>query len=244
MLEPYCDRLEELGGSLLNLKELKTAVENAHRNNLSVRLHACGDGAVNAALDAYEAAIKTYGKRESRYQIEHVESIQPSDIERFGLLRVIASVQPEHIISGIPNFSDNCYPLLLGPKRDRYTWAFRSLLQKGAAMAGGSDAPVVEGNPFYGMYCGMERTHPDGTPEGGWNPQEKLFIQELVHAYTWGAAYAEGREDELGSLEIRKLADITIVDRNLFMVNLEQVKYTRVLYTIVDGTIVYQKEDA
>ncbi len=242
LLEPYCDRPGDCGGSLLDLKELHAAVEKAHCHGFSVRLHGCGDGAVNAALNAYEAAIKKHGKAKVSHQIEHVESIQPSDIKRFAELDVIASVQPEHIISGIPSFSDNCYPKLLGPERDRYTWPFRSLLKAGTVLAGGSDAPVVEGDPFYGMYCGMERIHPDGTPEGGWNPQEKLDIEDLIAAYTWGAAYGEGRAQELGTLEPGKLADLTILDRNLLTSSPQQVKEAQVLYTIVDGKIVYKKD--
>lgn len=241
LLKPYCDKPEFCGGALLDLKELNKAVKRAHENGISVRLHACGDGAVHAALDAYEAATKECGKSKARHQIEHIECIDPFDIERFAELGVVASVQPEHIISGMPGFEDNCYPELLGAERDAWTWPFRTMLDQGAILAAGSDAPVVEGNPFYGMYCGMERIHPDGTPAGGWNPKEKLDIIELLHAYTWGAAYAEGREKELGTIETGKLADITIADRNLLNSKAQEVKDTEVLYTIVDGKVVYRK---
>lgn len=241
LAEPYNDMPDSRGGSLLDLDQLNAAVEIAHENDISVRLHACGDGAVHAALDAYENAMKKYGKTKARHQIEHIEVILPEDIGRFGQLGVIASVQPEHIISVLPSFADNCYPQLLGPERDKYTWAFRSLLDAGAVLAAGSDAPVVEGDPFFGMYCGLTRIYPDGTPEGGWNPQEIIDIRELIHAYTWGAAYAERREDELGTLEEGKLADITVVDRDLLTSSPEQVKEAQVLYTIVNGKVVYEK---
>lgn len=240
MLEEYSHCPGNKGGALLDLKQVNEAVTQAQKNNLSVRLHACGDGAVRAALDAYAGASQVLGKASVRHQIEHIESIDPTDIARFKALEVIASVQPEHIISGIPTFADNCYPALLGPDRQRYTWAFRSLLDQGAVLAGGSDAPVVEGNPFYGMYCGMVRKHPDGSPAGGWNSPEKLKIEELLHAYTYGGAYAEGREAELGTLEPGKLADISILDRNLFTISDEEVKETEVLFTIVDGKVMYE----
>lgn len=241
LLEDYCDRPGDCGSSLLDMDQLKEAVEIAHKNNVSVRLHGCGEGAVQAALDAYENAILRNGRTQARHQIEHIESIVPSDIPRFGAMDVIASVQPEHIISGIPSFADNCYPELLGEERCKYTWPFRSLSDSGAVLAGGSDAPVVEGNPFYGMYCGMVREHPDGTPKGGWNPQEKLNAQELLVAYTYGASYAERREHELGTLEIGKLADIAVLDRNILDAEPEQIKDTEVLLTMVDGKIVFQK---
>ncbi|MCQ4636603.1 amidohydrolase [Anaerovorax odorimutans] len=240
LLDDYCDRPGDKGSSLLDLDKLKEAVEIAHENNVSVRLHGCGEGAVQAALDAYEHAILKAGRTEARHQIEHIESIDPSDIVRFGAMDVIASVQPEHIISGIPSFADNCYPELLGEERCRYTWPFKTLRESGAVLAGGSDAPVVEGDPFYGIYCGMVREHPDGTPEGGWNPQEKLTAEELLVSYTYGAAYAERRERELGTLEIGKLADIAVLDRNILAADPESIKETKVLYTIVDGKIVYE----
>lgn len=241
MLEPYSDRREEKGGSLLDLAALDSAVETAHRNNVSVRLHACGDGAVRAALDSYQRAIEKNGGTAARHQIEHIESIDSSDIPRFKELGVIASVQPEHIVSGIPTFQDNCYPELLGKEREKYTWPFHSLKDNGAVLAFGSDAPVVEGDPFYGMFCGLERIHPDGSPEGGWNPQEKLRIEDLLEGYTYGGAYAEGREEELGTLEVGKLADIAVIDRNLLTATSEGIKGAEVLLTIVDGRIVYQK---
>ena len=239
LAEPYLDTPGSCGGSLLDLGELDRAVEIAHRNEISVRLHACGDGAVNTALNTYDNAIGKYGKTKARHQIEHIEVILPNDIARFAKLGVIASIQPEHIISVLPSFADNCYPQLLGPERDRYTWVFKSLLDAGAVLAAGSDVPVVEGDPFFGMYCGLTRIYPDGTPEGGWNPQEIIDIRELIHAYTWGAAYGEMREDELGTLEEGKLADIVILDTDLLSADPDTVRNTKVLYTIVDGKVVY-----
>lgn len=243
MLEPYCNRPNEKGGALLDLQILDKAVEEAHKNSISVRLHACGDGAVRVALDSYEKALKKYGDTKARHQIEHIESIHPSDLPRLEELGVIASVQPEHIVSGVPTYEDNCYPQLLGPDRVRYTWAFKSLIDEGAVLAYGSDAPVVEGDPFYGMYCGLERIHPDGSPKGGWNPEEKITIEDLIHGYTYGAAYAEGREGELGTLEEGKLADITVIDRNLFISSSQEIKDAKAILTIVDGRIVYEENE-
>lgn len=239
MLEPYADLPEEKGGALLDLENLNHAVELAHKNNVSVRLHACGDGAVRVALETFSNAIKKYGKTRARHQIEHIEVIAPADLARFKKLGVIASVQPEHIVSGIDTFSNNCYPEVLGGAREKYTWPFKSLLKEGAVLACGSDAPVVEGNPFLGMYCGLTRLHPDGTPEGGWNPQEALSIEELLHGYTYGAAYAEGREGELGTLEVGKLADIAVINQNLLQSTPDQVKDAKAIFTMVDGRIVY-----
>lgn len=241
MLEDYCTEKGNKGGSLLELNELKNAVALAHKNKMSVRLHACGDGAVRAALNAYEYAIQEWGANNTRHQIEHIEVISPEDIKRFKALGVIASVQPEHIVSGVPSFSDNDYPKLLGQERERYTWAFKSLKEAGAILAGGSDSPVVEGSPFEGIYCGMRRVHPDGTPDGGWNAPEKLEVEDLLEMYTYNAAYAEGREAELGTLEADKLADIIVVDRNLLKVSPEDLRDAEILLTMVDGKIIFKR---
>jgi predicted amidohydrolase YtcJ len=240
LLDPYSDRADGwLGEGLFDVAKLEKAVDDAHKNNVSVRLHACGDGSLRAAMDAYEKATKKHGNMKMRHQIEHVELIHPDDVKRFKELDVIASVQPEHIVSDINTFSNNTYPELLGKDRERYTWAFKTLLDADAVLAFGSDTPVAEGDPFLGMYVARKRVHEDGTPVGGWNPQESLPIDEIISAYTAGAAYAEGKENELGTLEEGKLADIAILDRNLLKVSDEEIKETKVLYTIVDGKVVF-----
>lgn len=241
LLEDYSDKPGEKGGLLLDADKMKAAIKEAHEKGISVRLHACGDAAVKLALDGYEEAIDQMGQGTCRHQIEHIEVIQPKDIGRFARLKVIASVQPEHIVSGMASYSENNYPELLGQKRTRRTWMFRSLLDSGALLAGGSDCPVVKGNPFVGMYTGLERLHDDGTPKGGWNPAEKVKIEELLEMYTYGAAYAEGREHELGTLDPGKLADITVVDRNLLTETSERIRDAEVLLTMVNGTVRYQK---
>lgn len=239
MLEDYSDRPGEKGGALLDLDRLNDAIEAAHLQGMSVRLHACGDAAVRAALDGYENAIIRHGRGTSRHQVEHIEVIDPADIERFAKAGIMASVQPEHVVSGMPSFSDNNYPEILGPERTKYTWVFRQLLDTGAVLAGGSDCPVVEGSPFAGIYSGLERLHDDGTPEGGWNPQEKLTIEELLEIYTYGAAYGEGLENQLGTLGEGMIADIVVLDRNLLDVPSDQIKDTKVLMTIVNGDVKY-----
>ena len=239
MLEDYSDRPGEKGGALLDLDRLNDAIEAAHLQGMSVRLHACGDAAVRAALDGYENAIIRHGRGTSRHQVEHIETIDPADIERFAKTGIMASVQPEHVVSGMPSFSDNNYPDILGPERTKYTWIFRQLIDSGAVLAGGSDCPVVEGSPFVGIYSGLERLHDDGTPEGGWNPQEKLTIEELLEAYTYGAAYGEGLENQLGTLGEGMLADIIVLDRNLLDIPSEQIKDTKVLMTVVNGDVKY-----
>lgn len=240
LLEGYSDNPEEKGKATIDLGKMSEAIEVATANDISVRLHSCGDRSCREALDAYENALKKFPKTQSRHMIEHLELVDPADIPRFGKLGVIASVQPEHLAAGTMKWSENCYPEKLGPVREKYTWPFKQLRDGGAVLAGGTDCPVVEGNLFWGMYAGNTRKYYDGLPEGGWNPQENLSIPELLDIFTSGAAYAEHRENELGTLEEGKLADITVVDRNLLeLEGNPEIRETRVLLTMVDGRIVY-----
>ena len=240
MIDDYSDKPGEKGGSLLPLDKLNAAVKSANENNIPVRLHACGDGAVRLALHAFEKAASSTATP-IRNQIEHIEVTTKEDIPRFGQLGVIASIQPEHIVSGIDSHNDNCYPEILGPEREKYTWPFKSILDSGGILACGSDMPVVPGIPFEGLYVGLTRLHNDGTPEGGWNPHEKLSIYELLDGYTSGASYAEGKEDILGTLEEGKLADISVFDTNFLEADPEDIRAAGALLTMVDGKIVYEK---
>lgn len=240
LLSDYSDNLGEKGAPTIDIDRMEHAVEIATKNNVSVRLHSCGDGSCRAALDGYEKAIKKYPQNKCRHMVEHLEVVDPDDIPRFGQLGIIASIQPEHLASGTMLWEENSYPQRLGEARCRFTWPFNSIKNSGAVLAAGSDCPVVEGNPFWGMYVGNTRRYYDGKPEQGWNPQECLSMEDLINAYTLGAAYAEGREEDLGTLQAGKLADIIVVDRNLLlMAGDTSIRDTEVLLTIVDGKIVY-----
>lgn len=243
LLDDYSDNPGEKGCSTIDIDKMEKAIENATKHDISVRLHSCGDGSCRAGLDAYEKALSKYDKSKSRHMIEHLELVNSDDIPRFGQLGVIASVQPEHLAAGTMKWDENCYPERLGSERCKYTWPFKQLKESGAVLAGGSDCPVVEGNPFWGIYVGNTRKYYDGLPVGGWNPQENLSIEDLLDMYTIGAAYAEGRENELGTIEEGKLADITVIDRNLLEMSGDTaIREAKALLTIVNGKIVYQRK--
>ena len=242
LLEGYSDNPEEKGKATIDLDKMAAAIETATENNVSVRLHSCGDRSCREALNAYENALKKFPETESRHMVEHLEVVDPTDIPRFGKLGVICSIQPEHLAAGTMKWTENCYPEKLGPVREKYTWPFKQLRDGGAVLAGGTDCPVVDGNLFWGMYVGNTRTYYDGLPAGGWNPQEDLPMEDMIDMFTSGAAYAEHREHELGTLEAGKLADITVVDRNLLkMAGDTAIRDAQVLLTMVDGRIVYKK---
>lgn len=240
VLEAYADAPDNYGIPLTDTEAIKNAVPEAHKRGFSVKLHSCGDKSARMALDFYENAINLYGKNQARHAIEHIEMIQAEDIPRFGELGIIPSVQPEHLAL-TQTFAENPYPVTLGKERADRTWPLKSLYDSAGLLAIGSDCPVVDNNPFLEIYRGVTRLHNDGKPEGGWNPGEKLSLYEVLRSYTYGSAYGVGREDELGTLEAGKLADIVVIDRNLFEVDPEELKTAKVDMTIMDGKVIYQR---
>jgi predicted amidohydrolase YtcJ len=240
MLAPYADAPDETGIALFDTDAIEKAVPEAHKRGLSVKLHSCGDKSLRMALDYYQAALEKYGKNNARHCIEHCEIVSPEDIPRFGELGVIPSVQPEHVAL-TQTFAEMPYITTLGKELADTTWPFKSLLESAGTMAIGSDCPVVDSNPFWEIYRAVTRQFNDGEPKGGWNPTEKLSLYEVLHAYTMGSAYAASRENEIGSLEAGKYADVIIIDRNLFDVGSDKIMDSQVDLTIMDGKVVYER---
>ncbi|MFD1457352.1 amidohydrolase [Scopulibacillus daqui] len=245
LVDPYNDRKDSKGDTLIPKDVVKDWVVKADAEGFRIRLHACGDGAVRLGLDCFEKARKINGARDSRHTIEHIEVIHPDDIDRFSELGVIASMQPEHLAAA-ETFSDNPYLSRLGKDRETFTWSIKTLQQRGATMAFGSDFPVVDLNPMIEIYWAVTRVFNDGEPEGGWNPEEKISLAEALRNYTSGSAYGGFREKELGTLEEGKLADVIVLDRNLFNVPAKEIRDAAVLMTIMDGKVVFEssKESA
>ncbi|MDF3002803.1 MAG: amidohydrolase [Bacillota bacterium] len=241
VLEEYSDAPGNYGISLNDVDAIKEAVPDAHRRGFSVKLHSCGDLSARMALDYYESAIEKYGKNRCRHAIEHVELIQEEDIVRFGELGVVPSVQPEHIAL-TQTFEENPYPVTLGKERADQTWPLKSLYDSAGLLAIGSDCPVVDNNPFLEIYRAVTRLHNDGKPDGGWNPSQKLTMYEVLRSYTYGSAWGVSREDELGTLEAGKFADIIAIDRNLFAVDPSEILTSQVILTVMDGRTLLEKQ--
>jgi len=241
VLEEYADAPGNFGISLNDTEAIKNAVPEAHRRGLSVKLHACGDKSARMALDYYENAIKMYGRNECRHAVEHVEMLSDEDLPRFRELGVIPSVQPEHIaLTQI--FDENPYPVTLGPERAAKTWPLKSLYDTAGILAIGSDCPVVDNNPFLEIYRAVTRLHNDGKPEGGWNPSQKLSMYEILRSYTYGSAYGVRRENELGTLEPGKFADIIAISKNLFEIDPSEIRDCHVDLTIMDGNVIFERK--
>jgi len=240
MLQDYADDPGNKGTQTCDIDKIRAAVPEAHRRGISVRLHAIGDRAVRYALDFYEDGYNKYGDTGVRHSVEHAEIVSPEDIKRFGKLKVIPSVQPEHIAI-TDAFAENPYPALLGKALADTAFPFKSLLDETGVLAFGTDNPVVSNNPMLGIYRAKTRVFNDRKPEGGWAPDEKLSLQTALKMYTWGGAYNCFRENELGTLREGNFADIIVLDRNLFAVTDDEILKATTDITIFDGKIVYEK---
>ncbi|MCL1896379.1 MAG: amidohydrolase [Clostridiales bacterium] len=236
LLEPYSDRPEETGWSYYPEEYYMEVVPKANREGFSLKVHAIGDKAVRMILDAYEASYRQNDLSGVRNCVEHIESIHPSDIERFKELGVIASVQPAHLPLDAGEKA-----IRIGEERARYQWPFKSLLDAGATLAFGTDYPVYLLDPMHGIHAAVTRSYLDGAPVGS-DHGESIPLKSALDAYTKGSAFSLNREDEIGTLEAGKLADIVVLSGNLF--DMEPQGYLEVepLLTVMDGKVVYEKE--
>ncbi|OGN89880.1 MAG: hypothetical protein A2Z74_04500 [Chloroflexi bacterium RBG_13_46_9] len=238
--DPYSDNPQNSGLQLLPEGNMLKALVEADKAGLQICIHAIGDKANSMVLDMYEAVLKTNGgnAEKRRFRIEHAQHLKSFDISRLASLGVIASMQPYHL------FDDGSWAeKRIGSERCKTTYAFKSLLEKGALLAFGSDWPVVPLNPLLGIYTAVTRQTSDGKHPEGWFPEEKLTLEQAIRAYNRGSAYAEFAENEKGSLTVGKLADIVIMNVNLRTIPLESIKEAKVSHTIVGGKVVYQLDN-
>ena len=238
LLEPYEDRPDTCGDGapLISQEDLNASVIAANKAGLPVRLHCIGDGAVRMGLDAFEKSIEANGRHGLANTIEHIENAHPDDIPRFKELDVIASLQGEHLPQ-----ENNEKLIRIGEERCRYEWPFRSLWDAGATLAFGTDFPVVKYNQFPGIYAAVDRKNYDGSIAGADNG-EKLTIAEALTANTLGSAKAYGRQDEMGTLEPGKCADVIVLDRDPFKRPVSELNDITVRLTMVDGDVTYQAQ--
>ena len=245
MLQPYEGEPENRGLLMLDAENLFEQGRLAVKNGLSLAVHAIGDSANHEVLQAL-SQLREYERQHSiildrnreprklRHRIEHVQLIHPDDLPRLAGLDVIASMQPIHATSDFPT-ADQYWG-----KRSRYSYAWRSLLDEGTLLAFGSDAPVESPNPFWGLHAAVTRKRVDGSPgPQGWYPEQKLSLAAALHGFTSGAAYAAGMEDRLGKLAPGFLADLLVLDQDIFQASLDDIRDIRPLGTMIAGEWVY-----
>ena len=238
LTEPYADDPSTCGEPTIKRDDLEAMVEQADAEGMSVRLHCIGNGAVKQALDVFESVQRKQGAKGLHNTIEHIETCRPEDIERFAKLGVMPSMQPIHLVLNVDG-----YPELLGEKWRPFMWPIKSLMDAGAVVAFGTDAPVWNLNPMEGLYAAITRQQPwDSYPEDGFVPEQRITLAQALQAYTYGSARAENFEEHIGTLAPGKFADIVVMDRNLFDATPAELLEAKPLYTFIDGEIVYQAE--
>jgi len=222
--DPYSDNPNTKGLMLHTQKKLNKLVLNAHRAGLQLGVHAIGDHAIEAVLNAFEEALKRHPIKDHRHRIEHCSVLNPRLIKRMKRLNLIASVQPHFVVS------DFWVATRLGRDRARWIYPFKTLMQEGLTVASGSDCPVEPISPLLGIWAAVSRKS---------FTEERITVEEAIRTYTLNAAYASFDEDKRGTIEVEKSADLTILSNDLFDVPPNEIKRILVEMTIVDGKIVY-----
>jgi predicted amidohydrolase YtcJ len=234
LLAPYADDPANEGILIISEDHISDVGKRAKAAGFQVGTHAIGDRGVRTALDAYEAAGVT---PEDRFRIEHFQIAAIEDIPRTARMGVIAAMQPTHATSDMPWAADR-----LGHDRLVGGYAWRTVLDEGGHLALGSDFPVENVNPFWGIYSAVTRQDHEGHPPGGWRPEEKLTLAEAIRGFTIDSAYASFDEAKLGTIEAGKAADFTIVEGTLGEMPEGELWNVTVSATIVGGEIVYEKK--
>ena len=239
MLEPY------VGGGTGEVNwtppDLDRTVAFYDREGFQIFLHAIGDRAIRIALDAYERAARTNGTSGRRHRVEHIEVPTRADIARFAPLGVIASTQA--LFASPDQNTFDVYAPTLGPDRASRAMAFRSLDEAGAVQAFGSDSPVFSMEVLRGIYCVATRMTPEGTPAGGWQPQERISAEAALRHFTRDAAYASFEEQRKGTLGPGRLADLVVLSDDILAIPPAQILKTRVLLTVMGGRDTYRAGD-
>jgi predicted amidohydrolase YtcJ len=238
--EPYTDAPGTSGllhGQMFPEGVMEKRILEADKAGLQLAIHAIGDRANSLLLDMYEKAVAANGPRDRRWRVEHAQHLRPADIARFGRLGLVAAVQPYHLID-----DGRWAEAKIGPERARTTYAFESLRRAGARLAFGSDWTVAPLSPVLGIYAAVTRRTLDGKRPEGWIPEEKVSVEEAVRAYTVNGAWVEFAESSKGTIEPGKLADLVVLDRDIFTVPPEEIGGAKIRLTVFDGRIVHGKD--
>ena len=242
---PYSDDPGNTGLILIPPDELERLTREAVEAGFQVCVHAIGDRANTLTLDTFEKVLSERPPSDHRFRIEHAQILAERDIPRFRRLGVIPSMQATHCTSDMPWAIER-----LGPERLKGAYAWRSLLNTGAVIAGGSDFPVEDPNPFHGLYASVTRRSPQpltaspsptwGEGDEGWSPDQRMTREEAVRSFTTWNAYASHQEADLGDLTSGKRADLVVLSEDVFTCPEERIKDITPVLTIVGGEIAFR----
>lgn len=239
MKEPYLDTDDPsfVSEPSVSPEHLKALVRQADAAGLPVRVHAIGNATASLALDAFVEAIEANGFKGLRHAIEHTDTLCFEDIARMNRLGIAAAVQPQHPIGGL---GLGIFEASIGPDLTAKMWRYREELDGGVHLGFSTDWPAVMSiNPLDTIYAAVTRCEFDGTPEGGYFPEMAVTLGEALQCHTQGSAYVDGMESCVGTLEPGKLADLIVLDRNLFACDPLEVRKAQIELTMVDGAVVY-----
>jgi predicted amidohydrolase YtcJ len=237
MLAPYSDAPDNSGILTIEPEKLKAMALERDKLGFQLAFHAIGDRANRVALDVFESVQRVNGARDRRDRIEHAQVVAPEDIERFGTLHVVASMQPSHQSNDMRWAEQR-----VGPERVKGAYAWNSIQKAGARLAFGTDYDVEPINPFRGLYACVTREFPEGGPAVGWQPQEKISLDDCIRAYTSGSAYAQFEEGKKGELKAGEYADLIVLSQDITKAAPKELLGTEVLRTVAGGRTVYQKK--
>ena len=239
LIEPYSDDPLNRGLTLTSADVLREASQKALAGGFQVCVHAIGDRANNIVLNVYEQVLKAVSVegKDVRFRVEHAQVVDATDIPRFHALGVLPMMQTTHCTSDM-----YWAEARLGPRRISGAYAWRSLLNAGSIIPGGSDAPVESPNPLWGFYAAITRQDRTGWPQGGWYPEQRMTREEALKSFTLWGAYAGFEESKKGSLEKGKLADLVVLTNDIMKVPPEKILETSVMMTMVAGKFVYTAE--
>jgi predicted amidohydrolase YtcJ len=240
LLKPYSDAPDTSGFLTEKESDLKPMFEEALHRGIQVETHAIGDRTNRTILDLYQNAFKAVPLdqrkiREPRWRVEHAQILDPADIPRFAKLSVIPSMQPSHAISDL-FFA----PARLGMERLAGAYAWQSLIKSGCIIAGGSDAPVERGEPMIEFYAAVARKSVKGFSGEGWHPEQAVTREQALQMFTLWPAYAAFEENDKGSIEPGKLADLTVLSSDIIKISEPEILNTRCVMTVIGSEIVYE----
>jgi len=233
--KPYEDDPNNSGLLRITSEYIYEISKAALEADMGVNTHCIGIRGNRLCLGAYEKALQEKPKPNHRFRIEHAQIIESQDVEKFASLGIIPSMQPTHCTSDMYFVEDR-----IGQERAKGGYAWRWFLDAGLVIPCGSDFPVESNNPLLGIYAAITRQDPSGWPEGGWHPEQRMTIDEAIKGFTIWAAYGAFQEDVLGSIEVGKYGDFTVLDKDILEIDPKEILNTKVMYTIVGGQIRYR----
>lgn len=238
MLKDYEDAPGVKGVAALSDEQLQDLVDLATAHGIQVVVHAIGDGAIESVIKAYEKTIKS-GKNDNnslRHGIVHCQITNKGQLDRIAKLNIAVMFQPIFL-----DYDTKIVESRVGKDLATTSYAFNTLFKSGTPVSFGTDAPVEDCNPFPNIYCAVTRQRIDGNPKGGFCPEEKMDVQDAIDAYTIGSAYNEFKEDFKGRLKPGYVADLIVLNRDIFTIDENEIKDIKVEKTMIDGEFVYER---